>query len=176
MSYCLLLKTFNKTTSRCLGNEPALLLGKTEDGTRENDGIRAHVISSINLISCVITLVLVQRHLIEKRLIKKKNANNLSKKSFVHFYFEIPFSTPNLAFKEVSYEFSQQRGILLRMRQESFFGAFGAISIFSARFCRFSTERSTPFCDTFWKGMKEYDKFTTISNSVDTRGVCWLFG
>ena len=24
--------------------------------------------------------------------------------------------------------------------------------------------------------MKEYDKFTTISNSVDTRGVCWLFG
>ena len=24
--------------------------------------------------------------------------------------------------------------------------------------------------------MKVYDKFTTISNSVDTRGVCWLFG
>ena len=24
--------------------------------------------------------------------------------------------------------------------------------------------------------MKEYEKFTTISNSVDTRGVCWLFG
>ena len=108
LSYCLLLKTFNKTTSRCFGNEPALLLGKTEDGTRENDGIRAHVISSINLISCVITLVLVQRHLIEKRLIKKKYTNNLSKKSFVHFYFEIPFSTPNLAFKEVSYEFLQE--------------------------------------------------------------------
>ena len=67
-------------------------------------------------------------------------------------------------------------GILLRMRQGSFFGAFGAILIFSARFCGFSTERSTPLCDTFWKGMKDYDKFTTISNSVDTRGVCWLFG
>ena len=53
---------------------------------------------------------------------------------------------------------------------------FGAILIFSARFCGFSTERSTPFCDIFWRGMKEYDKFTTISNSVDTRGVCWLFG
>ena len=70
----------------------------------------------------------------------------------------------------------QQRGILLCMRLENFFGAFGAILIFSARFCGFSTERSTPFCDTFWRGMKEYDKFTTISNSVDTRGVCWLFG
>ena len=34
----------------------------------------------------------------------------------------------------------------------------------------------TPFCDIFWREMKEYDKFTTISNSVDTRGVCWLFG
>ena len=53
---------------------------------------------------------------------------------------------------------------------------FGAILIFSARFCGFSTERSTPFCDIFWKGMEEYDKFTTISNSVDTCGVCWLFG
>ena len=28
----------------------------------------------------------------------------------------------------------------------------------------------------FWRGMKAYDKFTIISNSVDTRGVCWLFG
>ena len=74
------------------------------------------------------------------------------------------------------YNAVQQRGISLRMRQESLFGPFGAISIFSARFCQFSTERSTPFCDTFWKGMKEYDKFTTISNSVDTHGVCWLFG
>ena len=70
----------------------------------------------------------------------------------------------------------QQRGILLRMRQENLFGAFGAILIFSARFCGFSTERSTPFCDIFWRGMEEYDKFTTISNSVDTCGVCWLFG
>ena len=69
-----------------------------------------------------------------------------------------------------------ERGILLRMRQENLFGAFGAILIFSARFCGFSTERSTPFCDTFWRGMKEYDKFTTISNSVDTHGVCWPFG
>ena len=24
--------------------------------------------------------------------------------------------------------------------------------------------------------MKEYDKFTTTSNTLDTRGVCWLFG
>ena len=24
--------------------------------------------------------------------------------------------------------------------------------------------------------MKEYDKFTNISNSVDIRGVCWFFG
>ena len=24
--------------------------------------------------------------------------------------------------------------------------------------------------------MKDYDKFTTVSNSVDTRGICWLFG
>ena len=39
----------------------------------------------------------------------------------------------------------QQRGILLRMRQENLFGAFGAISIFSVRCCGFSTERSTPF-------------------------------
>ena len=67
-------------------------------------------------------------------------------------------------------------GHLLRMRQENLFGAFGAILVFSARFCGFSTGRSTPFCDIFWRGMKEYDKFTTIPNSVDTRGVCWLFG
>ena len=32
------------------------------------------------------------------------------------------------------------------------------------------------FLSYFWRGLKEYDKFTTISNSVDTRGVCWLFG
>ena len=64
----------------------------------------------------------------------------------------------------------------LRMRQENLFGAFSAILVFSARFCGFPTERSTHFCDIFWGGMKEYDKFTTISNSVDTRGVCWLFG
>ena len=76
----------------------------------------------------------------------------------------------------ISLSSAEQRGILLRMRQENLFGAFGAILIFSARFCGFSTERSTPFCDTFWRGMKEYDKFTTISNSVDTPGVCWLFG
>ena len=40
---------------------------------------------------------------------------------------------------------AKQRGILLRMRQENLFGAFGAISIFSVRFCGISTERSTPF-------------------------------
>ena len=27
-----------------------------------------------------------------------------------------------------------------------------------------------------FKGMTGYDNFTTISNSMDTRGVCWLFG
>ena len=42
--------------------------------------------------------------------------------------------------------------------------------IFSA-LLRVSTERSTLFCDIFWRGMKEYGKFTTISNSVDT----WIF-
>ena len=53
------------------------------------------------------------------------------------------------------------------------FGAFGAIVILSARFCGFSTGRSTLFYNTFWRGMKENDKYTNISNSVDTRGVCW---
>ena len=24
--------------------------------------------------------------------------------------------------------------------------------------------------------MKDYDKFTTVSKFVDTRGICWLFG
>ena len=67
-------------------------------------------------------------------------------------------------------------GTLLRMRQKNLNGAFGAILIFSARFFGFSTERSTPFCDIFWRGMREYEKFTTIPNSVDTRGGCWLFG
>ena len=53
------------------------------------------------------------------------------------------------------------------------FGAFGAIVILSARFCGFSTGRSTLFYNTFWRGMKENDKYTNISNSVNTRGVCW---
>ena len=35
---------------------------------------------------------------------------------------------------------------------------------------------STPFCNIFWRAVKEYDKFTTVSNSVDTREVCLLFG
>ena len=48
------------------------------------------------------------------------------------------------------------------MRQKNLFGAFGAILVFSARFCGFSTERSTPLCDIFWRGMKEYDKFTNL--------------
>ena len=67
----------------------------------------------------------------------------------------------------------------LRMRQYNLFGAFGAfgaISIFSARVRGFSTGRSTPFCYIFWRGMKDYYKFTTVSNFVDTRGICWLFG
>ena len=59
---------------------------------------------------------------------------------------------------------------------KNLFGAFGTILIFSARFCGFSTKRSTSFCDIFWRGMEEYEKFTTISNSVDTCGVYWLFG
>ena len=75
-----------------------------------------------------------------------------------------------------SFVYRPVEGHFLRMRWENLFGAFGAILIFSAHFCGFSTERSTPFCDTSWRGMKEYDKFTTISNSVDTPGVCWLFG
>ena len=58
----------------------------------------------------------------------------------------------------------------------SVFGVFDVILIFLALFCGFSTGRSTPFCNIFWRGMKEYNKFITISNSVDTRGACWLFG
>ena len=56
------------------------------------------------------------------------------------------------------------------------FGVFDVILIFLALFCGFSTGRSTPFCNIFWRGMKDYDKFITISNSVDTRGACWLLG
>lgn len=108
LSFCLLLETFNAITSRCLESEPALLLGRTQDWTRENNRYRAHVISSLNLIGRVITLVFVQRHSIEKRLIKDKYTNNLSKTRLIHFYFEIPFSTPNLAFKEGSDEFSRE--------------------------------------------------------------------
>ena len=63
-----------------------------------------------------------------------------------------------------------------RLRMRRLFGVFDVIFIFLELFCGFSTGRSTPFCNIFWRGMKEYDKFTTISNSVDTRGVCWLFG
>ena len=54
---------------------------------------------------------------------------------------------------------------------------FGACGVtFSARFRGFSTRRSTPFCNIFWRGMQENDKFTNISNFVDTRGVCWPLG
>ena len=52
----------------------------------------------------------------------------------------------------------------------------GAILVFLACFRGFSTGRSTSLCNIFWRGMKEYDKFTTIYNSVDTCGVCWLVG
>ena len=52
------------------------------------------------------------------------------------------------------------------------FGAFAVIKIFPARFIRISTGRSTPFCHIFWRGIKDCDKFTNISNSVDTLGVC----
>ena len=44
------------------------------------------------------------------------------------------------------------------------------------RFRGFSTGWSTHFCNIFWRWTKEYDKFTTTSNTLDTRGVCWLFG
>ena len=32
------------------------------------------------------------------------------------------------------------------------------------------------FCNIFWRGIKENDKFTSIFISVDTRGVCWPLG
>ena len=54
------------------------------------------------------------------------------------------------------------------------FGACGVI--FSARFRGFLTRRSTPFCNIFWRGMQENEKFTNISNFVVTRGVCWPLG
>ena len=49
-------------------------------------------------------------------------------------------------------------------------------------FCYFKfIQRAFPgfeivICNTFWRGMKKDSKFTTISNSADTQGVCWLFG
>ena len=51
-------------------------------------------------------------------------------------------------------------------------------SALSAPFCYFQCVSAglTPFCDMFWRGMKENDKSTTISSSVDTRGVCWPLG
>ena len=52
------------------------------------------------------------------------------------------------------------------------FGAFAVIKIYPARFSRIKTGRSTPFCHIFWRGKKDCDKFTNISNSVDTLGVC----
>ena len=42
------------------------------------------------------------------------------------------------------------------------FGACCVICIFSARFRGFSTRRSTPFCNVFWRGMQENDKFLTL--------------
>ena len=69
---------------------------------------------------------------------------------------------------------------VIKDRAEGYFVAHAPMKICSARSVPLwyfhIYERSTPFCDIFWRGMKEYDKFTTISNSVDTRGVCWLFG
>lgn len=87
---------------------------------RENNGYRAHVISSLNLIGRVITLVFVQRHSIEKRLIKDKYTNNLSKTRLIHFYFEIPFSTPNLAFKEGSDELHKKVTQKLKSREHPY--------------------------------------------------------
>ena len=40
----------------------------------------------------------------------------------------------------------------------------------------FSTGLWPPFSHNFWRGMKEYAKFITILNSIDTLDVCWLFG
>ena len=31
-------------------------------------------------------------------------------------------------------------------------------------------------CESFLERIKDCDKFTNISNSVDTRNVCWLLG
>ena len=50
------------------------------------------------------------------------------------------------------------------------------LQVYSARFPGISNRWSPPFCNTFWRGMKEDSKFTIISNSADTQGVCWLFG
>ena len=47
--------------------------------------------------------------------------------------------------------------------------------MFLARFRGFSTRLSTYFSNNFWRGMKEYAKFTTISDSLETHGACWLF-
>ena len=53
------------------------------------------------------------------------------------------------------------------------FGAFGIILIFSALFRGFSTGRSTPFCNTFLRGMKEYESlplFLTLWILVEFAG------
>ena len=53
------------------------------------------------------------------------------------------------------------------VRACALFGAFSVIKMFPARFIRISTGRSI-----FLTGIKDCDKFTNISNSVDTLGAC----
>ena len=45
-----------------------------------------------------------------------------------------------------------------------------------ARFRAFSTGRSTLLERFFSREMKDYNKFTYISDTMDTRGVCWGLG
>ena len=74
----------------------------------------------------------------------------------------------NLKLSSVSYRSSRRRRQWKRLSLK--------VPIFSA-LPRVSTGRSTPLCKMFWREMTEYGMFTTtISNSVDARGVCWLFG
>ena len=67
----------------------------------------------------------------------------------------------------------QQRGILLRMRQENLFGAFGVILIFSARFCGFQLSDRHLSVIGFgegWKSMTSLPPFLTLWILVKSSG------
>ena len=60
---------------------------------------------------------------------------------------------------------NQKRGILLRMRQRNLFGAFGAVLIFSARFCGFKLSDwhlSVIIYGEGWKGTTSLPPFLTL--------------